>query len=248
MKKIRFNLVLVCLMVWGTTNNSFAQEYDTIRGFSLCISNSHAIDKILDDITTMADGCPYFSSLHKDYYIFLALNQERCESKVFSQNLTSIYYYKNCLPQENQAICYYNGHVVHIQDYSGQNLLNRYFTGDGEIIDLIFKKNDNYFEHIIPANHHFNFFYENVDGDFKRDTSEDAFSFEEWCGLNNRMEFNYMVQSGDTWTSIAKKMGCTEDQLRKEFNELDMPIPGTVIFLIYTFDKDGHFIGPKRIY
>ena len=61
------------------------------------------------------------------------------------------------------------------------------------------------------------------------------------------MEFNYMVQTGDTWASIAKKMGCTEEQLRKEYIELDMPIPGTVIFLIYTFDNDGNFIGPKRM-
>lgn len=45
----------------------------------------------------------------------------------------------------------------------------------------------------------------------------------------------------------GSRMGCTEEQLRKYFIELDMPRPGTVIFLIYTFYSDGHFIGPKRI-
>ena len=247
MKKSRFIFLLVCLIALGIANNGLAKGYDTIPGFTLCVSSSPAIDKILDEVTAMADSCPYFSSLQKDYYVLLILTPERCESKVFSQNLTSIYYYKNQLPLKKQAICYYNGHIIHIQDYSEQNLLNKYFIVNGEIIDLRFKKNDNYFEHIIPANLHFDFYYENVDGSFIRDTSEDSYLFEEWCGLNDRIEFNYMVQTGDTWASIAKKIGCTEEQLRKEFIELDMPIPGTVIFLIYTFDSDGHFIGPKRI-
>lgn len=247
MKNLHFNFIFVCLIALAIANDGLAQGYDTIHGFTLCVSSSPAIDKILNEVTTMADSCPYFSSLQKDYYVLLILTPERCESKVFSQNLTSIYYYKNQLPLKKQAICYYNGHIIHIQDYSGQNLLNKYFTVNGEIIDLIFKKNDNYFEHIIPANLHFDFYYENIDGGFIRDTSEDSYLFEEWCGLNNRMEFNYMVQTGDTWASIAKKMGCTEEQLRKEYIELDMPIPGTVIFLIYTFDNDGNFIGPKRM-
>ena len=65
---------------------------------------------------------------------------------------------------------------------------------------------------------------------------------------HKRRYFQYLVQNGDTWETIAAKCGCTMEALQKECSEYEHPIPGLVLCLRYIFDNDDNFQGMLQWY
>lgn len=245
MKKIsKTALVFIVLFVFSS-KNGVAQEIDTLRGLDLYAVSSISMQNVFDDIITLADECPYFSSRNKEYYISLLLDSNNFQIMVFPLNANTIVYFTKNAYVSSTGVCFYKNRTIVISDYSNNQTLNNFFSSCDTIIDLMFESNENIFDMAFPANTQYEIFY-SYDNDTiirKSEIGEE----EAWCGGGDRNSFEYLVRKGDTWESIAKKCGCNEHDLRNEFPELDFPIPGVFIFVYYIYDERSNSYRVLRV-
>ncbi|MBQ7489793.1 MAG: LysM peptidoglycan-binding domain-containing protein [Bacteroidales bacterium] len=241
MKRIKTLILLLNYLV--LTSHCYSQSIDTIRNFQLYATSNTEMLMLLEEVTNTADNCPYFFALDKKYYVSLGLDTNHCSASILPQNVTSIYFAQNDPSLKKMGVCIYNNHVIHIQDYSDNNSINAYFWDKDSMVNLYFETNENYFDHAIPYNRYLYFSYDIKNGKFERNNQDD-----DMCEINERVEFDYMVKEDDTWASIAKKCGCSEQNLREEYPEFENPVKGMLLFVIYRFDENGNFIGVKRPY
>lgn len=231
----------------GLRANIFAQPVDTIKDFKLYTVHNSKMQMIMDEIVDIANSCPYFSIMKKQYFIYMQIDTSTCSCWILPQNLTNIYFFRTDPYFQDEAVCIYRNQIFYIQDFSNTKLAkNFYFNDQDTVIDIYFQHNENISEHIFPPNNFAEIFYQIKDGVFIRDIDdEDSESF---CNLNGRGEFIYQVRIGDTWETIAEKCACSAEQLMREFPEFNTPVPGVILIVNYQYDNNGIFIGMKRLF
>lgn len=228
-------------------NHDVCSQTDTLENFMLYEVSNDEMDSVLIDVVNMANDCPFFSVLKKKYYVTLCfLESDLLIVRILPQNATTICNYRNHEGLKCDGVCFFDNQIFYIQDFNHTNELNNYFVEKDTLVDLCFDRNENFFDHIYPANVYVETSYIAKNGGFLKD--DDYVDTEAQCGLNNRIEFDYIVKHGDTWESIATKCYCDEKKLREEYPEYEYPIPGFMITVKYIFDKDGNFQGVRRPY
>ena len=65
-KKFELFILLFCLPTF-----SWAQQFDTIRGYDFYIVSNANMQKTLDEIMAIAEMCPYIACIDKDYVVEL---------------------------------------------------------------------------------------------------------------------------------------------------------------------------------
>ena len=222
-------------------------QTDTLENFMLYEASNDAMRSILQDAVNMADDCPFFSVLKKKYYVTLRFsNSDVLSVMIFPHNVTTISMDRNYENLQCDGVCFFDNQIFYIQDFSHTNKLKNYFVQKDTFVNLYFDRSENFLDHIYPANVYIETSYIAQKGGFIK--NEDDVDIEARCGLNNRIEFDYIVKHGDTWESIARKCYCDEKNLREEYPEYEDPIPGFMITVSYIFDKYGNFLGVKRPY
>lgn len=240
---IPFSLMFFLVLIHG---NVFSQK-DTIKNFECYEISEKQMQIVFKDILTLVDECPFFSKLKKNFYVTLYfLREGELVVQIFPQNVTTISNYRYYYGMKCDGVCFFDNQIFYIQDFSDTKEITKYFMKKDTVVDLYFEKNENYFDHNYPVNVYVETLYIATEEGFIRD--DEIEDFEARCGLNNRIGFDYIVQYGDTWKTIATKCFCDEKNLREEYPEFEQPIPGFLIKVKYIFDEKGNFHGVKRPY
>lgn len=226
-------------------HNCVAEELDTLKQFSLYTVSSASMQKVFDEIIDLAEECPYFYSLNKEYYLSVALDSNEFTLDVFPLNVNSIIRSTNNNYVSSFGVCFYKKKLIVVCDYSKIQTIDTFFVSMDTVVDLVFESNDNLFDLVFPTNSQIRTYYSFENGTIMQQF--DIGDVDAWCGGNDRNMFEYVVRKGDTWKSIAKKCGSTETELRQEFPEFDAPIPGFFIILFYILDESGKSFKITRI-
>lgn len=234
-------ILLFYILFIGMLNNVYTQRVDTIKQFHFYSVSDSKMRGLLQDIINLSDNCPSFTAHHKKYFVYLSIQSNYIFCNVYPQNLTTIYHLKTNPYVVRDGVCFYQNHPIYMQDFSDTQFLETYFTNNDSIIDILFDSNENFFDHILRPNGIVSTFYNINNGEFvQAEVDEDEMS--ERCGLNNRIEFDYMVKEGDTWESIAEKCGCDVENLKQEYPNFATPVPGVVLFMFYIYDESRKFV------
>lgn len=243
MKKYFF----VSLVLLFSIPYCFSQTQDTINDFSEYIVSNVYMEHTLDSAITVASNCSYFKQLNKRFYIIVDLYTNSFSFRIYPHNVTTIclykYYGKDV--RKRDGICCYKNCYVYLVEHDDNSVLNMFFKSTGSNVDIFLDKSDNIVEQSNPFLYFFkmDFLVENSTIIPKgRNEDEDGDDYD-W---RKRHLFEYMVQNGDTWQTIASKCGCSLENLKNEYVEYNKPIPGLLLIVRYVFDENDNFQGVIR--
>lgn len=240
--KFHFCFFIAILFVF---HSSFAQIKDTLNDFPCYIVTNSSMQVALDSAISTANACPYFKSLNKKFYIIVDLDTNMCSFRIYPHNVTTICLYKYNWREfhKREGLCFYKGCYLYLLEHNSNFMMNVFFKYTGSSIDMILDKSDNIVEQSDPFLYFFRMDFSIKNKSLVRKWRDETDDY------NWRMHhtFEYLVQNGDTWHTIAAKCGCSVEDLKKEFFEYEKPIPGLLLIVKYVFDENDCFQGIRRL-
>lgn len=244
MKKIA--VLTFCLFHIVFIQNSFSQEVDTLFGFDEYVVHSAEMESILYEVVSLAKSNPFFRTTNNKFIVLLCLESKACTFAICPQNATTLYFYRSSPGVAKNGVCYFEGQMFFIQNYSTDSSFDTFFARTDNAIDVIVNHSENVYDHIIPINRCMELSYLISDGKLIRNEKDE--NPKDWCGFNDRWHFVYLIKKDDSWESIAVKCGCKENDLKQCYPEYSSPPSGFLIDVEYVFDEFGGFHGIRRPY
>ena len=236
----------VIILILAIINHSVsAQEIDTIYHFHKYEVTNPSMQYVLDKAIDTASSCPYFKLLNKKFYIIVDIDSNECSFRIYPHNVSMICFYKYDMKEFHvkDGLCYYKGCYIYLLDHTSDSVMEKFFSATNSIVDMFLDKTYNILETQTPFDYFFFLCFQYNDDLLIN--NEDRECENPW---HKRRYFQYLVQNGDTWETIAAKCGCTMEALQKECSEYEHPIPGLVLCLRYIFDNDDNFQGMLQWY
>lgn len=224
------NLKITILLLFINLNMAICQNYN-IYDFHIDSLIEYKIDnaeliQALDSGIINVEKFGYYK-IHP-YLIWISiLDSNKIDISYFPYAQTMIHDFLHFPLDRFRGICFYKKHNILISSkINGE--IDIFFHSTNQIKKLYYKNSENILDH--SGLYRFSNFYEITNGKFNIDDDDQLSEFYSF-------EFYYMIKKGDTWVDISKILKCKVEDLIKEFPEMETPLEGYLLKIVYTFEN-----------
>lgn len=239
MKKFFYYLTII--LIFFKTNLLFSQNFRKID-----YSNDYLIEytinniemkKAIDSLISETKSCTYYK-LHP-YLISICIY----DSSKFNINSvpysTTVIHNRRIDPRtKEEGICIYNNQTIFIESYE-INQIKFFFETKNKKKKFCYKNSENLLDQLPFATLTFSNTYQIDSGKLVLTDSDREYS------TGYIFEYCYIIKKGDTWIDISKKIKCNVEDLKKEFAEMNTPLVGYILMVVYKFEN-GKLTGISR--